>query len=40
MSNNFEHLLSKDALNATSLGGIDQFSPKEANRFGVVLLTQ
>ncbi len=30
----------KEALNATSLGGINQFSPKEANRFGVVLLSQ
>ena len=30
----------KDAMKATSLGGINQFSPKEANRFGVVLLTQ
>ncbi len=32
--------VSKDALNATSLGGISQFSPKEANRFTVVLLTK
>ena len=30
----------KDAMKATSLGGIEQFSPKEANRFGVILLTQ
>lgn len=30
----------KDSMKATSLGGIDQFSPKEANRFGVILLTQ
>lgn len=30
----------KDAMKATSLGGINQFSPKEANRFGVILLTQ
>ena len=30
----------KDAMKATSLGGIEQFLPKEANRFGVVLLTQ
>lgn len=32
--------VSKDNIKATSLGGIHQFSPKEANRFGVVLLTQ
>lgn len=31
--------ISKDSMKATSLGGINQFSPKEANRFGVVLLT-
>ena len=30
--------VSKDALNATSLGGISQFTPKEANRFCVVLV--
>lgn len=30
----------KDAMKAASLGGIEQFLPKEANRFGVVLLTQ
>ena len=30
----------KDAMKVTSLGGIEQFLPKEANRFGVVLLTQ
>ena len=30
----------KDAMKATSLGGIEQFLPKEANRFGVVLVTQ
>lgn len=30
----------KDSMKATSLGGIAQFSPKEANRFGVILLTQ
>jgi putative outer membrane protein len=29
----------KDSMKATSLGGINQFSLKEANRFGVVLLT-
>lgn len=32
--------VSKDNIKATSLGGIHQFSPKEANRFGVILLTQ
>lgn len=32
--------VSKDSMKATSLGGINQFSPKEANRFGVILLTQ
>ena len=32
--------ISKDSMKATSLGGINQFSPKEANRFGVVLLTR
>lgn len=32
--------VSKDNIKATSLGGIHQFAPKEANRFGVVLLTQ
>ena len=32
--------VNKDNIKATSLGGIHQFSPKEANRFGVVLLTQ
>ena len=32
--------VSKDALNATSLGGINQFTPKEANRFTLVLLTK
>lgn len=32
--------VSKEAMNATSLGGISQFSPKEANRFTVVLLTK
>ena len=31
--------ISKDSMKATSLGGINQFSPIEANRFGVVLLT-
>jgi len=31
--------ISKDYMKATSLGGINQFSPKEANRFGVFLLT-
>ena len=30
--------VSKEALNATSLGGISQFTPKEANRFCVVLV--
>ena len=30
----------KDAMKATSLGGIEQFSPKEANRFAVILLSQ
>lgn len=28
----------KDSMKATSLGGINQFSPKEANRFCVVLV--
>ena len=28
----------KENLKATSLGGISQFTPKEANRFGVVLV--
>ena len=32
--------ISKDSMKATSLGGINQFSPKEANRFGVILLSQ
>ena len=32
--------VSKEALNATSLGGISQFTPKEANRFTLVLLTK
>ena len=32
--------ISKDSMKATSLGGINQFSPKEANRFSVILLTQ
>ena len=32
--------VSKDYMKATSLGGINQFSPKEANRFAVILLTQ
>lgn len=32
--------VNKGAMKATSLGGIEQFLPKEANRFGVVLLTQ
>lgn len=32
--------VSKEAMKATCLGGINQFSPKEANRFGVILLTQ
>lgn len=32
--------VSKDNIKATSLGGIHQFSPKETNRFGVVILTQ
>lgn len=32
--------ISKEKLKAVSLGGISQFSPKEANRFCVLLLTQ
>ena len=32
--------VSKDSMKATSLGGINQFSPKEANRFAVILLSQ
>ncbi len=32
--------VNKECLKATCLGGISQFSPKEANRFSVVLLTQ
>ncbi len=32
--------VNKESLKATCLGGINQFSPKEANRFSVVLLTQ
>ena len=32
--------VSKDYMKATSLGGINQFSPKEANRFAVILLSQ
>lgn len=32
--------ISKDSMKASSLGGINQFSPKEANRFSVILLTQ
>ncbi len=32
--------INKENLKATCLGGISQFSPKEANRFSVVLLTQ
>lgn len=32
--------VSKDNIKATSLGGIKQFSPKEVNRFCLVLLTQ
>ena len=31
--------ISKDSMKVTSLGGINQFSPKEANRFSVILLT-
>lgn len=30
----------KSCLEATSIGGVNQFSPKEANRFSVVLLTR
>ena len=32
--------ISKENMKATCLGGISQFSPKEANRFCVVLITQ
>lgn len=32
--------VSKDSMKATSLGGTNQFSPKEANRFCVVLLAK
>lgn len=32
--------INKERLKAVSLGGISQFSPKEANRFAVLLLTQ
>lgn len=32
--------IGKERLRAVSLGGISQFSPKEANRFCVILLTQ
>ena len=32
--------VSKESMKATSLGGISQFSPKEANRFAVILLSQ
>ena len=32
--------ISKESMKATCLGGINQFSSKEANRFAVVLLTQ
>ncbi len=32
--------IEKDQMKAVSLGGISQFSPKEANRFTVVLLSK